>query len=464
MVTLGRLMNIGQGAMQSHQTRMATLQNNIANASTPGYRRQRVDLVTLGGFYGQAGLQGVKAQGATSMRAEFLEGQVHRELSAFGFHGTRATFAQGVEQALMPGSEQSLSRDVDRFFSSLRQLSVNPGGEIERRGFVEEAGQLTVRFRETATNLSRQRVELEEQARGLVKTVNEDLREIAELDREIQIASRLSQPFGDLMDQRDRLIRNVSEQISIKVVRGKDESVSVITERGRALVEGGRAREVRLDPTGAPTELRLLLEGAPNNFQSFQGVGGMLGGLQSVHDETVVGEMQRLDALVFAFATEFNAVHRGGFDRTGAGGQDFFEVTATAQGAASELRLQSAVRDNPGMLALAEDGGAAPGGSGNLQALLALQEEPLGALGTTLQAGLQGAVNSVARLVASSQRLAGQASTSLSQLEQLEASMTGVSLEEEMIAMIQSQRAFEAAMKVIQTGDQMFQTLLSMKG
>ncbi len=463
MAGLSRLFHIGQGALQSHQTRMATLQNNIANASTPGYRRQRVDMVTLGGHFGEVGLRGVHTRGPDSIRSEFLMGQIHKGQGDFGFHATRSSFAAGVERAMMPSAGQHLGTNVEAFFDSLRQASTNPGGEIEGRSFLQEADLLAGRFRETAASLQRERVAMEGEAQGLVDSVNQNLQEIADLDRQIKQATQLSQPAGELMDQRDRLIQDVSEHLSVTVVSGDQGSVDLITPQGRALVEGGQARTVGIDSGRLPDQLHFTLTGANDNAQPLGAPGGTLGGLAATYNDTLATEVERLDALAFAFATEFNARHEAGFDRDGNPGEALFELSGTAQGAASSLHLRQEISDDPALLAFAGDPGEAPGGSSNLQDLLALHDEPL-VNGATFQESWQAGLNEVARTVSSARQSAEAASASLAQLQEMEASITGVSLEEEMIALSESQRGFEAALKVMQASDQMFSSLLSLKG
>lgn len=461
MSSVGNLLSLGRTALLSHQSRMETVQNNIANASTPGYRRQRVELTTLGGAYANPELRGVQVGAQESVRAPFIDRQLAHHRGEFGYQAARIEAESIVEAAVNPGNGQDLASQVDSFFSSLRNLSSNPSGAIERQDFIESAQEMTRRFSRTRKAMADQQDQIFTGMQARVDSLNGDLEQIAQLDGRIKQAVQAGQHAGELIDKRDQLIAGVSEQLSVDVVPREAGTIQLIDKSGAALVEAGKARTLQVERTPAG-ELQLLLDGGAAAPRKLDTPGGGLGGLLDSHNELLAGQIADLDQLAYDFANEFNAVHGAGVGTDGVGGRDFFVPLGSPDGAARNLQVSSLVTTNPDALATAADPAGVPGGNGNIEQMLTLQDTALSS-GNTLRQGSRGVAIAVGKSVASASNMAEAASASLAQLESLEASVSGVSLEEEMVAMTQAQRAFEASMKLIQVGDEMFDTILSIK-
>jgi flagellar hook-associated protein 1 FlgK len=223
-------------------------------------------------------------------------------------------------------------------------------------------------------------------------------------------------------------------------------------------VEGASARKLAVDEQGGV--LSLGIEGV-GGTQALETPGGAIGGMLHSHNDVLAGHLEELDTLAYEFATQINAVHAAGVGLDGAGGRDLFEVTGPG-GAAKSLRVNGAIAADPSLIAASTDAAGLPGGNDNLQAMIDLAETAL-PNGNTLEEGLQKMRQGLGANIRAATLDAETASASLAQLESLRGSVEGVSLEEEMIALTEAQRGFEAAMKVVQAGDEMFDTILSLK-
>jgi flagellar hook-associated protein 1 FlgK len=183
--------------------------------------------------------------------------------------------------------------------------------------------------------------------------------------------------------------------------------------------------------------------------------GGQLGGDLQVRDTVIPGLLSQVDTLASQFATSINAAQASGYDLNGNAGQPIFSDTSGA-GAASNLKV---TMTDPSLIAASSDG--TQGSNGNVANLLAVQTQALPSGETP--------VDAYANLVSQTGNLASQANAevtastaSLNQLNDQLGSVSGVNLDEETTNLMNYQRAYEAAARVITTVDELTQSVLDM--
>jgi len=187
-----------------------------------------------------------------------------------------------------------------------------------------------------------------------------------------------------------------------------------------------------------------------------------LGGSFSARDATMGAASTALDTLAFDFASSINTVHSAGFAQDGTTGHAMFSVGATSASAASLIDIDPALLADPGLLAASSSAAGLPGNNQSALALIATER-------TALAGGADPATtftNIISSFGASAQRakaMSDQDGALLTNLTQMRESVSGVSLDEEMVKLTASQRAFEAVSKVITTADSMLDTLMSLK-
>lgn len=458
MSGVGNMLQIGQSALLSHQSRLETIQNNIANASTEGYVRQRVDLVTLGGSLTSGSTRGVFANDPSSIRAPFFDRQIPRQQAQFGFNASRVQIESALEATIYPDGENPIADSASAMFSSMRDLSARPGDAISRKDFVASAQKFADAFQRESGAVTRERESVRSAAFDRVDSLNQTLERIASLDGEIRNLAAADQPRNELVDERNRLVSEVTDALDVRVVAGDNDTVNLLTSDGRSLVEGARARSLALSDQNG--ELSLGIDGV-GGVQTLDKPGGTVGGMMHSHNDVLGGHLSKLDNLAYNFANEMNSVHAAGVGLDGTGGRDLFDVQGPG-GAAASISVNAAIAGDPSLVAASTNAAGLPGGNDNLTALIAVQDQSLAggpSFGETSRAMRQ----ELGSGIRAAQLDAEAASASLAQLESLRASVEGVSLEEEMISLTEAQRGFEAAMKVVQAGDEMFDTILSLK-
>jgi len=189
-------------------------------------------------------------------------------------------------------------------------------------------------------------------------------------------------------------------------------------------------------------------------------LGGSLGGMLEAYE--VIGTLQDdLDSFAATFAEAINSQHASGYDADGNAGGDVFTVTTGDE--ASSLAVDASLLLDASLLALAGDASAAAGDGTNLAAMVDLQDQQLfdGATETAEEfvAGIYATIGSETAIA---QLNSESAAYNASDLDALYTSMTGVDLDEEAVALIEWQAAYQAAARVISASDELLAELMEM--
>jgi flagellar hook-associated protein 1 FlgK len=248
-------------------------------------------------------------------------------------------------------------------------------------------------------------------------------------------------------------------------VANSDDDANLVLPDGTSLVSGGFAAALSARPDAANGGHLALYATSPDGSgpQRLRNTpGGQLGGMITARDGAMRTAEASIDQLAFDLAGAMNTVHAAGYALDGTSGHDLFATTATAAGAAASLAVDPAVGADPSLLAASSSAGTLPGDGTNLQALIATETQ-------TLSSGMDVSdtvANITARYgtAASGARASSDADTTiLDNVSTLRQSVSGVSIDEELVEMQKAQRAYEAIAKVIQTTDAMLETLMSLR-
>ncbi len=313
MSTIG--LNTGLRALLSARYMLDTIGHNIANANTPGYSRQRVQLASsLPLQLGRLLIgSGVDAGRITRSVDELLGRRIQGQYSVMGALGAQRAGLAELEALLGEPGENGLGTLLDGFFSSVSQLSTAPADDILRTGVVQSADALTARFRDLARAFGRASSDAMADISSRVAEVNALASEIVELNVRIGETESVDLPANDLRDRRDAALGRLSQLVDTTVVEGPNGSVRVLIG-GNTLV--GSARANRLTVTSAPgggTTLQLEGASGPVSVQ-----GGEIGGLLRLGEELAPAYRARLDELAHGLILELNRVHTTGLPEDGA--------------------------------------------------------------------------------------------------------------------------------------------------
>lgn len=462
----GLLSVLRQGAqsLQAHQTYSATVAHNLSNANTAGFARQRAELAAVSpadqianAFIGR----GAVLQAISQARDRFVEQQMPVALGTERRSTTEAQVLRGVS-SLNP--DAGLTDALSNFYGQLRTLAQNPANLSLREGAVGAATRLATAFNQTATALDAASVGIDSRLSGLLPELNEALQQIARFNTQIAQASINGGRPNDLLDARQRLVDRVAELTGAVPIPNQGTDANLALPSGVPLVLGERASSFSALPdpaNGGRLGLFITTPSATAAVQLTQAPGGELGGLLDARDGALRASQDRIDRLAFDFANAINTVSRTGFALDGSTNRALFSVSATATGAARTLAVDTAIAANASLLPAAGAAGA-PGDATIAQALINTETQAL-SNGRTAEAELAAITSSYGATAARAAAKSEGDQAVLQNLAGLRQSVSGVSVDEELVNMQRSQRAYEAVTRVIKTADQMLETLLSLR-
>lgn len=468
MSDLLSVLSLASRSLIAHRGAASVASHNIQNANTPGYARQRADLHTVqpAAYTGSAFIgRGVELGGVYQVRDRFVEAQMPR---AIGAHASSSTEAEALKavHALDPDADSGLSKALANFYAAMRTLSGTAGDPILRQGAVDAARNLATAFNRTAVSIQDARTGMDQQLDALAGQANAQAASIAALNGQIKSARSMGAEPNDLLDQRQRAMDELSRLTGATPVLDAEGNVSMMMAGGESLVSGSKAASLSTlaDPAnGGHLAVQITKADGRGPFDLAKGsLGGKLGGILAARDEALRTAEDSLDSFAFEFANTLNGIHQGGYALDGTSGHDLFAVGAGPSGAAALFGVDPAVAANPSLLAASSDPSKLPGNGDVLFELIDTERQalpsgndPVRTLGKII--GAFGSRTAQAEAVATSDE------SILGNLETMRESASGVSIDEELVEMMKAQRAFEAVSKVIQTADEMLDTLMKLR-
>jgi len=454
MPGLNTSMFIAVQALMAEQGALSVTSNNIANVNTPGYSRQ-IAILDEAPTFKEGNLvfgSGVTLQQFQSVRDQLLQLRIYEETQQQGNSQAQLSSLNQIE-GLFADSSSGIGGALTTFFNSLSQLSADPANASARTQVLTSANNLAGQFHQAVAALGTLRSGLDQAVPQTVNQINQLTEQIAKLNGQVAQMQGLGKDPGSTQDQRDELIRQLSQVINVSVTQ-TEHGITLTTANGVPLVVAGQSFALQ-SSTNANGLNDVFAQGQDISSQI---TGGSLAGTLAIRDQVIPGVLNQLDTLTNQLTSAFNTQHQAGFDLSGNAGQDFFTPQATVAGSAANFGV--AITD-PSLVAASSDGSA--GSNGNVAALLALRDQalPSGASPIQMYSNL---VLQVGNLGANAKADVTAGDLSLQQLTDQRSAVSGVSLDEETTNMIRYQRAYQAAAKVVSTVDQMMQSLMNMVG
>jgi flagellar hook-associated protein 1 len=329
------LLSTGVSGLLAFQRALSTTSHNISNVNTDGYSRQRVLIGTRPAQGYGNGYVGQGANVRTTQRVydDFIGAQARSTSSSLEHLDVYAANAERLNN-MFGDSANGLSPTLQRFVNAFQSVANAPTSIPARQVLLSEANTLQQRLQFFDRRLEEIGNELNSRIRGEVAEVNSIAQGIARLNNEISagIARTGGQPPNDLLDQRDRLLDELSQKISVNAVRQDGGTVNVFVGSGQPLVLGAEVNQLTTvqDPFD-PTQLAIALETPGSSVDITRNItGGALGGLLDFRGEQLDPAHNALGRIAVALTDVVNAQHREGMDLSGALGGDFFAVGGAA--------------------------------------------------------------------------------------------------------------------------------------
>jgi len=453
---------------------IGVVQNNVSNASTPGYVNQSLDL-TASAFDASGNLWGgVHARGVDSSRNVFAEQAVWNANEQAGQSSQQASSLDALQQFFSVSGTSGVPAALSGVYSAFSAFSANPTDATSRQQVISAANTFAQTINETATNVEQLRSQTDTQISGAVAQINNLTAQIAVANADIQQGG--SKDAG-VQTQLYNSIEKLSNLVPVSVLTASDGTATVLLGGQSPLVTGSTSHP--LSVTAASEQAATIPNATPDTaIQTDQGVDvtslsnqGQLGGLLSFRNTTipsVIGDDQQqgsLNQLANTFADRVNTLLTNGQVSAGppaVAGQPLFTYTAgTPTEVASSLAVSPAITAST-LAAIAPGPPAVANGTATQLANLSTSQDSADQINnlsyTAFYSSVAAGIGQSQSNAASNQQTQAQL---LTQAQTMRAQVSGVSLNDQASLLMQYQQSYQAAAQVISVINSVTQSLLS---
>ncbi len=323
------ILNTSLTGMLAFQRALQVTSHNISNANTPGYSRQVAELTARVGSGAGNTYVGGGTQISTIKRIyDDLQGeQLRTSTTGLARFDTLNTLSSRID-VLLSDADTGLNSGLQSYFNALQDLANDPSSISARQALIGEADGLASRFQTIDRQLGDLDDEVNSRIRLAVSEINGLAESIAGVNDKIALANNAAIPPNDLLDERDRLVLQLSELVSVDTSIQDDGTMSVFIASGQSLVLGARANTLAV--TGSEFDLTrptVVYQGSAGNSPlDTSAAGGALGGLLDFRSGILDPARQSLGQTATALAAALNEQHSSGMDLRGNLGGDLFTV------------------------------------------------------------------------------------------------------------------------------------------
>jgi flagellar hook-associated protein 1 FlgK len=352
-------LQIGRSALQTYQSALQVVGNNIANAGNADYTRQSAGLSAIHGVALPEGLQPGAGVAITDLKRNLDESLENRIRAAIGDLESAVTRQQSlgrVETLFDDLSGDGVAAKVTEFFNGFSAVQNDPTQIGLRDIAVANGADLAVSLSTLRSSLKALGDELDGQIDELVVEADRLAGQIAELNGEIAVAEAGSGGTANaLRDQRDALLRDLAEIFDVQVREQPDGSINVYVG-SEPLIQGGLNRGLTTEQVADGDFIRTTVRFADGNSPA-PVHGGKLDGLIVARDRDAYGRLDEIDQLTAALIFEVNRIHANGQGLTGfttaTGTYAVDDPTAALN--SSDAGLDFAPRNGSFFIAVADD-------------------------------------------------------------------------------------------------------------
>lgn len=325
--TFGGL-EIGKRGLFAQQTALNTVGHNIANANTPGYSRQRVNMeasrpipfpgMTNDRSPGQTGT-GAIVKDITRLRDEFLDRQFRNESKYVGYYEARKETLSKIETILKEGSGEEkigLQPAMDRLWGAWQDL-VNgaENGEVREEVIGYAKGMIDV-FNHISRSLKEYQADLNNLTSIKVQEINSIAQRISDLNAQVARLHPHGYATNDLDDQRDYLIDQLAKLVDVEVIPGASGMINIRIAGGQDFINGTTVSPLQATANPSTGFLDVSIAGG-----AFAPTSGSL--LETLESRGIIGTdgkltgvipnlLEKFNTLATALSKEVNDLHRTG--------------------------------------------------------------------------------------------------------------------------------------------------------
>lgn len=470
------LLSIGRSGLGASKKSLEVTGHNISNANTEGYSRQRVDQVASQPIR-KSGLivgTGTDVRGIHRIEHTQMERKIHDAISDHSFHDESYNQLNQVQEVFNELDAEGISQVIGNFFNSFRQLANEPENEAVRSIVRDNANVLISDFKRVTQTLNKTSTEIDKQIKRNVEEINYNTQEIAKLNKRIATLEASGDETGDLRDQRDLFLRDLSKYFKLNTYTDNRGSFVVNAEGVGSLVTAGQTLELiakgvtkEKSSNNMPGSMEIYFKAKPGARITDKFRGGKIGSLIDVRNKTLVEMKGRMDKLAYGLVNQVNEIHRSGYSTnrqvSTIGGEkiNFFADIDNQEDASLNIELSAEVENDLSNIMSASKPNS-PGDNSVAIKISQLQfKKTMDDGKSTMEEYFLQNVGSIGIQTGKAEIEREQANGILNQSKTIKDRITGVSLDEEAANLVKYQHAYQASAKVIQAAEEMFRTLIN---
>jgi flagellar hook-associated protein 1 FlgK len=401
----------------------------------------------------------------------FVERQLVNSTGKKGHSDATQAAMTSLEDIFNPELANSVGDELNSFFDAVNTLSNFPEELTTRTAVFEQGKNLVAAFRRIDSEIDRNRADLNGNIAQLASQATDFLNTIANLNiriNEMEVGGR--SPANDLRDQRDLILRKLSETMDVNYYEDRWGMVTVRGPGDSLLVEGKSAGafDVKVNPDHDNMYDVVVRDFEGDSIRDVTNLfrEGSMKGMIDVRDGLAKNLKSQNNTMAMTFANRFNEIHREGYglkDFREAKGRNFFDPITDVNTAAASLSISTTVENSLDAIGAASSPNS-PGDNVISNLLFGIKNEKLlGNGNATLNEHFAGYVGDLGIQAVRANHTKEANDILNANLASTRESVSGVSLDEEATNMIKWQTAFTASSKVITTVDEMLETVLSLK-
>lgn len=457
------MFNTAASTLRYAQVSLDVASSNIANSTTTGYTRRRVEAGAQAGSavpamwstYDGHG-DGVSVTGVTRMSDAFLDARVRTEHGNQGSLDVQQTGLEQLESSINEPGPSGVAAALTDFRSAMHDLANDPGpSSAARSNLLGKATILAGAVSSQSSHLDATALTVGQQLQASVSETNTVAASLADTNKAISAGALAGADVSSLLDTRDTLTLRLSELTGGATSLRPDGSADV-SVGGVSLVAGPVASTLSVasglaadgTPNGSPVTFAVTAPGGAPVATSGP-LGGQAGGGTQLLNVTIPGYRAGLDAVAKNLADSVNAQQQAGYDAAGTAGTPLFAYDpANPSGT-----LTVAISDPTKLAASGIPGGGLDGSNATAMAAP-----------TSVETSYRQLVTGLGNQVQAAQRAASNQQVLTTQFDASHEQQAGVNVDEETVSMLQSQRTYEAAAKVMSTVDSVLDTIINRMG
>jgi flagellar hook-associated protein 1 len=337
---VSNMFGIDVSALQAFQQAIAVTSNNVANASTPGYDEESIELnAAAPQTTGTASIcAGVVVAGVSRAYSQAAANQLNTSQSSLGQLTALQNYTSQIDN-LFGTTAAGLSSALQTYYGAWSTVADDPASTASRQALLGDANALANNINGTSQQLNSLNTDVNTRIVSDVQQINSIGASIATLNQQIVLSTAAAggQPPNDLLDQRDQMVANLSKLVGVTTTAGSNGALNVYVGSGQPLVlQGGTTTLTTIPNRFNASQLEVSTSTSNGNSISSSITSGDLGGLLAARTQVIDPALSQLGQIATAVAESANSQQGVGLDLDGRLGANLFSVGAPVATASSK--------------------------------------------------------------------------------------------------------------------------------